>query len=900
MKHIWPGATVMENTLQVHAAAVRKALGPHRNLLKTEARRGYRLLGSWTVRRQDATRQPSGRQRINESGESPRTNFPATVTRLVGRAAAAQRLRDLVSAYRVVTLTGPGGIGKSTLALKVVRRVLGEFADGGWLVELASLSDPALVPSAVASVLDLKISGATISADSVARAIGGQHLLLVLDNCEHVIDAVANLTEALVRGCPRTTILATSREVLRVDGECAYRVPPLEVPAAAAVDPDQILGHSAVELFIARAQELESDFSPRAEDLASIAAICRRLDGMPLAIEFAAARAATLGIQQVAIGLRDRFALLIGGRRTALPRHRTLRATLDWSYALLSEAEQVLLRHLAVFAGGFTVEAAAAVMPRSDVAVLAILDSLTSLVAKSLVVFDQTTTPERWRLLDTIQAYAQGKLDESGEIDGARRRHAAYYRDRFTPEFGSALRFTRADLAVRVSEIDNVRAALDWTFSPVGDMETGIDLTVAYGPVWLHLSLVAECRERCERALLGLQPTGDLNIRRQTYLHAALGSALATAAGPTAQTKAVLTKALEAAESLDDLDVQARVLAALSGTLVFRGEYVEAWAAVERLHQVAHRMGDPALAVVADRRLGVTLATNGRLREAQECLERLLRTLVPVSDQQRIVPHQTDDRAMARAMLARVLCLRGFAERASDEARASVEVETERPLSFCYALYFGLCRITFMTGDLGAAEQAIALLSRRATSANMPFMQAVARFLEGKLMVARGEFASGTAVLRNAFDTCRRTGWRPSYPEFMGALAEGLAGLGRLGEALDAVNDAVASAGKGSQGQVWFVPELLRIKGEFLLRQDADRYGNAAEDCFDQAAEMARAQGALLWELRVALSLARLRMTQGRRDEARRLLAPVYDRFTEGFDTISLREAKTMLDALRP
>ena len=235
-------------------------------MLKTAFGRGYRLLGNWTVRRHEAAVAPVGLLKYGSRGKPPPTNFPAAVTRPRWPIGRAQPLRDLVSAWRVVTLTGPGGIGKTTLALKVARGLLAEFDDGGWFVELASLSDPDLVPSTVASVLGLKISGETISAESVARAIGGQHLLLVLDNCEHVIDAVANLTEMLVRWCPRTTILATSREVLRIDGEYVYRVPPLEVPAAEAEEPDHILGHSAVELFIARTQALESDFVPRAEE----------------------------------------------------------------------------------------------------------------------------------------------------------------------------------------------------------------------------------------------------------------------------------------------------------------------------------------------------------------------------------------------------------------------------------------------------------------------------------------------------------------------------------------------------------------------------------------------------------------------------------------------------------
>src|SRR5215472_14336941 len=358
MNRIWPGAVVMENTLQVHAGAVRRALGPYRGLLKTESRRGYRLLGDWTVRRRDAARPPVGLRQIRATGEPSATNFPAAVTPLIGRSVAQQRLRDLVSAYRVVTLTGPGGIGKSALALEVARSVVGEFADGGWLVELASLSDADLVPSAVAGALRLRLAANIISPEAVARAIAEKKLLLVLDICEHLIDAAATLAETLIRLCPRATILATSREVLRIGGEYAYRVAPLEVPTGEQVDADQLLGHSAPALFVARAKELGADFSSHAESLPAIAAICRHLDGIPLAIEFAAARAATLGVEQVAAGLSDRFALLTSGRRTALPRHRTLGATLDWSYELLPGPERLLLQRLAAFSGCFSLEAA--------------------------------------------------------------------------------------------------------------------------------------------------------------------------------------------------------------------------------------------------------------------------------------------------------------------------------------------------------------------------------------------------------------------------------------------------------------------------------------------------------------------------------------------------------------
>jgi len=278
-----------------------------------------------------------------------------------------QHLRGLLSAYRVVTLTGPGGIGKTRLALEVARGLFPSFQGDVWLVELVSLSDPALVPTAVAGVLGLRLGGNQISAESVARAIGAQRLLLVLDNCEHLIDAAAKLAEAIVRVCPRTTILVTSREILKIEGEYVYRVPPLDVPPQFD-EPDNILSHSAVQLFVATTSALHSDFSPDGENLAAIAAICRRLDGIPLAIDLAATRVATLGLQQVAAGLDNRLGLLTGGRRTALPRHQTLRATLDWSYELLPEPERLVMRRLAVFVGDFTAEAASLIAGGGEVA----------------------------------------------------------------------------------------------------------------------------------------------------------------------------------------------------------------------------------------------------------------------------------------------------------------------------------------------------------------------------------------------------------------------------------------------------------------------------------------------------------------------------------------------------
>src|SRR5271168_3460592 len=504
MHQVWSGAVVEESALQVHISAIRKALGSDRGMLKTAFGRGYRLLGAWTIRQERISATPVVLQIVPPTEFL--TNFPPASSELIGRIGAREHLGDLLSAYRVVTLTGPGGIGKSALALAVARSMFPIFQGDGWLVELASLSDPGLVPSAVASVLDLKLGGDEISAEKVSRVIGDKKLFLILDNCEHVIDAAAELVEAIVRLCPRTTMLATSREVLRIDGEYVYRVPALDVPPENQMEPEVILEHNAVELFIARTRTQDPDISLLSENLPAIASICRHLDGIPLAIEFAAARAATLGVQQVATRLDDRFGLLTSGRRTALPRHRTLRATLDWSYELLPDEERLLLRRVAIFSSGFTLDAAAAVMSDRDNAAPYVAEGIANLVAKSLIARDTSATSGRWRLLETIRAYALEKLGESGEFERLARRHAEYYRHLFEhAEREWETRPTAEWLADNGREIDNLRGALDWSFSPDGDWSVEIELTAAAVPLWVQLSLMAECRTRVEQSLSALQ-----------------------------------------------------------------------------------------------------------------------------------------------------------------------------------------------------------------------------------------------------------------------------------------------------------------------------------------------------------------------------------------------------------
>jgi len=411
-------------------------------------------------------------------------------------------------------VTGAGGIGKTTLAL--TRELRPHFADGVWLAEFSALADPGLVPATVAAAVGLELGGGELSAQRVAQALADRRLLLVLDTCEHVIAAAASMAEAMLGAGSAPRIIATSREPLRAGGGWVYPVQPLAVPAVDVAADDDPLRYGAVRLFIERARAAEPHFAPDRRLIAIIAAICRRLDGVPLAIELAAARTAALGIEALAARLDDRFRLLTGGRRTAPPRHQALRATLDWSYALLAEPEGVLLRRLAIFAGPFSLEAAAAVAASPELSALDVIEGLTSLVAKSLVAAEVEGPVARYRLLDTTRAYALEKLEESGERDQQARRHAEYYRNLFErSEVEWETRPTVAWLDDYGWCIDNLRAALDRSFSPNGDASIGVALTAAALPLWMHLSLLDECRGRVERALTAPGTGASRDARRE-------------------------------------------------------------------------------------------------------------------------------------------------------------------------------------------------------------------------------------------------------------------------------------------------------------------------------------------------------------------------------------------------
>jgi predicted ATPase len=343
-------------------------------------------------------------------------NLPLQLTGLVGREREISEVGRMLEDARLLTLTGPGGSGKTRLALAVASEVVEEYEDGAWLVELAPLSDPELVPEAVASVLGVREATGSPLLETLADHVRSRTILLVLDNCEHLIEACAGLVEELLRSCPNLSILATSREALGVEGETIFVVPPLSLPDPRRLPAVDGLSHyEAARLFVERARALRPSFALTEQNAVAVAQICHRLDGMPLAIELAAARVRVLSVEQIAKRLEDSFALLTGGRST-LAHHGTLGATMDWSHDLLSEEERVLFRRLSVFAGSFALEVAETVGSGGGIGEGEVLDLLSSLVNKSLVLVTERDGEARFRMLETVRQYASDKLEEAGRL----------------------------------------------------------------------------------------------------------------------------------------------------------------------------------------------------------------------------------------------------------------------------------------------------------------------------------------------------------------------------------------------------------------------------------------------------------------------------------------------------
>lgn len=549
-------------------------------------------------------------------------NLRVQLTSFIGREREMADVRQLLSSARLVTLLGSGGAGKTRLALQVAADLLEAYADGVWLIELAPISDPALVPQTVASTLGLR-EPARQAADSLVDFLQSKSLLLVMDNCEQVLAATADLCALLLRRCPRLRILATSRETLGIAGETSYRVPSLSLPDPQHLpSPETMNQFAAIRLFVERTVLYQPAFRVTTGNLKAITELCRRLDGIPLAIELAAARIKVLTVEQIAARLDDRFRLLTGGTRTSLPHHQTLRAAMDWSHDLLPEDERALFRRLAVFMGGFTLEAAEGVCTGGGMEAAHVLDLLARLVDKSLVVVDEGHgTESRYRLLETIRQYALDRLVESGEAGEVRTRHRDFFlalTERAEPELRGPEQKVWLDRLEL--EHDNFRAALEWARADPHGGEAGLRLAGALWWFWEVRGYWTEGRQWLRGAL---SHAGDVSTAaRVNVLNAAGALALRHGDGNEAQTFA--NESLVLSRQLGDKRGAASCLVILGIQACRLEQYKEAEALGGESLNLSQELGDNWGTAWARSILGIVARQEGEHARARTLLEESL------------------------------------------------------------------------------------------------------------------------------------------------------------------------------------------------------------------------------------------------------------------------------------
>jgi predicted ATPase len=813
---------------------------------------------------------------------------------MVGRDDTVRSLAEQLQMRRFVSIVGPGGVGKTTVAISVAHTLVDGFHDAVFFIDLAALTNPQLVPTAVASALGLMVQTQDPLV-GLLTFIGDRKILLVLDNCEHVIGVAAALAERVVSEAPQAHILATSREALRVEGEHVHLLYSLDCPPEdAGLTAMEALRYPAAQLFMERAAA--SGYGGVLSDIDApiVARICRRLDGIALAIELAASRVGCLGFRETAELLDNRFSLLWRGRRTALPRHQTLNAMLDWSYSLLSEREKVVLCRLSVFVGDFTRQAADSVASETEVDEAGVVDAVASLVAKSLISTTVINESTYYRLLDTTRAYAVAKLAERGEADRVARRHAIFYAKFLERDEIIQSLFGEHDLSGYAAHIGNVRAALGWALSDHGDAAVGTELATWAAPLFVELSLLEECRDWCERAQAALDDASR-GTRQEMILQEALALSSIFTRGHSDQVRAAIERGLALAEAFQDGVRQLRLLVGLSIFLTRLGDVRGALAVAEQAGVIAQAAKHPAGTVWAECWVGIAHHYLGDQAAAQLHCERGMALAVELGAFNANF-FGFDPRISALGALARTLWLRGFSDQALRVVQKAIDeaVNRDHPVPICVTLGYASTLLLWI-GDLPGASVHIKQLIVHAGRYSIAPHRALGIALKGELAFARDERGAGLDLLRSALETMRGAQqYNLLITGVIGASAEGLRKSGQLEEALFTIDGAIARA--KNSGVELDLSELLRIKSQiFAARHDRE----SAMNCLIEALAVARAQSALAWELRSTIALARLLSEGGQRDQARHTLALVYDRFTEGSETADLKLARTLLEDLR-
>ncbi len=883
---VWPGVFVEEVTLRVHITALRKALetgeGGERYLTNVPGR-GYCFVAP-------TSRDTAG---LPTADDFPEAHYPLPplLVQMVGRDKIVRGICHKLTTERFVTIVGPGGLGKTTVVLSVAHTLLPEFFGAVCFVELSPVSDPRLLAPAVVSAFGLPVQ----SGDPIPGLVGhlrGRPVLLILDGSEHLISEAAVLSERLFAELPQLHLLVTSREVLRVGGENVYRLSPLETPPdGPSLTAAELLDFPAVKLFLQRATTSGGQINLTDQDVKIAGNICRKLGGNALAIELAAGRVEAYGLREIARLLDTEFALRWPGRRTAPPRHQTLGATLDWSYNLLSEVERTILRRLSVFVTGFTLEAAHQVAGGPGVGAEEVFDAVGGLLMKSLASADTTGSIARYRLLDTTRTYAALKLADAGELGQFRRAHAEYYCALL--KMANETDLPTDQRRALVSHLDDIRAALHWAFGRDGDPGIGVNLTSYASSIWLSKALFAECREWTILAGAVAPSREDGKATdQQIVIHLALASSQLFTTSFSVEAMVAWTKTLEKTVRETQGQLILRYLASWGSSI--RTRYDEALELAQRCAEDAKKLSDPGPTALAEWMLGHSLHHLGKLAEARTHLQRSLDIDTEKARLAQVNAIGYDRRVDTLGNLASTVWMQGFPEQA--QLLGVRVLAAARPLQFAMPLSVAMTWASFhrylSDTDIDSVEHDIVELIEHARTHSIKPQVGIGNCLLALCQTRRNQFDAAMPLAAEGLRLLAEMQYEVFVPLILAHLGESAIAADRY---VDAVSLMAQLASRDRNREHWCTAEVLRVKG-LLAQSDGD--ADAAATLFLQSAVMARKQGALAWELRAAMNLARLRADHGRQTEAIELLETVYNRFTEGFETVDLLAARNLLGQL--
>jgi predicted ATPase/DNA-binding winged helix-turn-helix (wHTH) protein len=874
--HVWPDVVVEEGSLRVHISAIRKALGDgklgNRYIANIQGR-GYSFVGAVAGLDDHKTNSPN-----------PQHDgiLPARPRRMVGRDLILGDVQESLREQRFVTLLGPGGIGKTTIAVAAGHALAAEFGGEVYFVDLGSLADPDLVVRAIATSVGLALKSNEASLELV-DLIRSRKLLIILDNCEHVIQAAASIAEQLFQGAGQVYLLATSRELLKVEGEHCCRVDPLDFPPTESErTADAVARYPAVQLFIERVAARGGNFVLTDREAPFVADMCRRLDGLPLAIELAAGPVAALGMRSTLADLASRLEWLKRGHRTAIPRHQTLKATLDWSYDLLSGMERIVLRRIARFVGQFSLEGARHVAgdPGSDDG--AIFDAIAGLIEKSLIATRLDQGEPQYRLLETTRAYALEKLEEYGELDAISLRHTEYVIQQLESQKEMLSALPRTDRVAACSrQLSNVRSALEWSFGPHGYDEIATTLAAASTQLFMELGLLIEWQAWAEQAIVRLEDQ-----------HGSSYHAMVDTEGSNPHVRSASSQAL-------DVTFLQRELMLLNGLFLYSSWTTDIHRALDvaaRSQKAALKTHDPDDVARAEAMLGAANHLAGNHLVAQGHFEAGLRHATSGSGL-RAGHHLFHHTTLLLAGIARSLLYRGLFDQSLHYARLAVEdgEKSGLPATWCRSLIL-ILPVYLALDDWQTSEQYIAQLADLAVAHALKPLHAIAIGFRGRWFLLQNNVRDSLPLLKQASQELEEHRHEMLNMDFVSDLGAGLAASGQHQEALTLVTNALDVQKRG--GKCLFVPALMRVTGLILASRSVEDFPEAERSLL-LSIEWARRQSAALLELQAAMDLAELLLKQARAPEAYTYLSAALDRMPAGTVFPVHERARKILDRLQ-